>query len=121
MPLFKKMLMLWVLSLSACAHITPVNQLVLPPCSVIEGQISQITDDGFMLKDASGIIQVHTLPSQGLTHKLKPGERVRVYGNLSGSLKKTFDAYVIRKPNDERIMVNKPAPHIGLVIQTAFD
>ena len=114
MPLFKKMLMLWVLSLSACAHITPVNRLVLPPCSVIEGQISQITDDGFMLKDASGIIQVHTLPSQGLTHKLKSGEQV-----IADNLLKVrpgaavdphpFGAAPASMPADNKSADNRPA------------
>jgi hypothetical protein len=43
-----------------------------------------------------------------------------VYGNLQAGPKKVFDAYVIKKPSGEQIIITDPSPHFGFVWQTSF-
>jgi hypothetical protein len=43
-----------------------------------------------------------------------------VYGNLQGGQEKVFDGYVIEKPAGEQVLVTKPTPHFGFIIQSRF-
>jgi len=107
--------------LNGCAGTTPIKQLALPPVCTIEGRVTQVDDGGFTLTDDSGAIYVRArLPGQSRL-AVSLDERVKVYGNLLGGPEKMFDGYVIRKSTGEQIVVSRPTPHFGFVIQTSFD
>jgi len=106
--------------LNGCAGTIPIKNLALPPVSTIEGHITQLDESGFTLMDNSGSIYVRAeLPSNQKLN-LSVDEKVKVYGNLQGGEKKTFDGYVIKKSTGEQIIVSNPSPHIGFIIQTPF-
>ena len=95
--------------LSACAN-TPIAQVGFPPPTVLSGNIHSFTDDGFILKDASGQIEVDTEGSGMVKQKLTIGEMVTVKGVLDEDdsegknyvVAKEFDAYsIIRKSGEE--------------------
>lgn len=107
--------------LQGCAGTTSIQQLALPPVSTIEGRVTQLDEGGFTLQDESGSIYVRArLPGQAKL-ALALQDRVKVYGNLLGGQEKSFDGYVIRKATGEQIMVNRPTPHFGFVLQTTFE
>lgn len=107
-----------ILLMSGCARTTPIKNLVLPPVTAIEGTITRLDVRGFTLADDSGSIFVSAkLPDP---KSLSLNERVKVYGNLQGGQERIFDGYVIRKSTGEQIMVSKPSPHFGFIIQSAF-
>ncbi len=110
-----------ILLLNACAGTTPIQKLALPPVSTIEGSITQIDRGGFTLRDPSGSIYVRAELPGGKKLNLSVDETVRVYGNLMGGQERIFDGYVIRKSTGEQIIITKPAPHFGFIIQTAFE
>ncbi|MDX1804991.1 MAG: hypothetical protein R3292_13015 [Alcanivorax sp.] len=117
-PLLFALMTLSLLLVGGC--ITPVSKLMLPPVTTIKGTVSQLDDNGFMLTDASGSIFIQArLPEQKLN--LANGETVTVFGNLrGGSPARVFDGYVIRKTSGEQIIISRPQPHIGFVLQTSF-
>ena len=106
--------------LIGCAKITPIKNLTLPPVSTIEGNITQIDNSGFDLRDDSGSIYVRVELPENIKTKISVGEKVRVYGNLQGGKKKIFDGYVIKKSTGEQIIVSNPSPHFGFIIQSSF-
>lgn len=103
-----------------CAGTTPIGKLALPPVTAIEGVVTQAGEGGFTLTDDSGSIFVRASLSGGATAGIAAGERVKVYGNLQGGPERIFDGYVIRRPNGEQIVVTRPSPHFGFVIQGPF-
>ena len=105
---------------SGCATTTPISRLALPPVTTIEGVVTQPNDGGFTLTDDTGSIFVRARLPGGATPGLSAGERVKVYGNLQGGQERIFDGYVIRRPSGEQIVVTKPTPHFGFVIQGEF-
>ena len=109
------------LMVSGCAITTPIKDLGVPPVTIIEGTITQLDQQGFTLTDSSGSIMVRAQLSGNKTLNLSPEENVKVYGNLQGGPGKLFDGYVIEKQTGERIIVTKPTPHFGLIIQSAFE
>jgi len=110
----------FVILLNGCAGTTPIKNLALPPVSTIEGNITQLDDSGFTLKDDSGSIYVRAELLKNTKLKLSVGEKVKVYGNLEGGKKKIFDGYVIKKSTGEQIIVSNPSPHFGFIIQSSF-
>jgi hypothetical protein len=107
--------------LNGCAGTTPIQQLALPPVTTIEGRVTQLDEGGFTLQDESGAIYVRArLPGRAKL-ALSIQDKVKVYGNLLGGPEKSFDGYVIRKSTGEQIMVSRPSPHLGFVLQTKFD
>jgi uncharacterized protein YdeI (BOF family) len=106
--------------LNGCAVTTPIKNLALPPVSAIEGKITQLDESGFTLMDNSGSIYVRAELPDNRKLNLSVDENVRVYGNLQGGQKKTFDGYVIKKSTGELIIVSDPTPHFGFIIQSSF-
>jgi len=109
-----------VLMTSGCAGTTPIENLALPPVSIIEGTVTQPDENGFTLTDSSGSILVRAKLPGNRKLNLSPGEKVKVYGNLLGGQEKIFDGYVIRKPTGEQLVVSNPSPHFGFIIQSSF-
>ena len=109
-----------VLMTSACAGTTPIENLALPPVSIIEGTVTQPDENGFTLTDSSGSILVRAKLPGNRKLNLSPGEKVKVYGNLLVGQEKIFDGYVIRKPTGEQLVVSNPSPHFGFIIQSSF-
>jgi hypothetical protein len=105
---------------SGCATTTPISRVALPPVTTIEGVVTQPVDGGFTLTDDTGSIFVRARLPGGAASGLPAGERVKVYGNLQGGHERIFDGYVIRRANGEQIVVTKPTPHFGFVIQGEF-
>jgi hypothetical protein len=114
------LLALIVLVTSGCAGTTPIKNLALPPVSTIEGTVTQLDVNGFMLTDNSGSIFVRAKLPDNRKLNLAPDEKVKVYGNLQGGQERIFDGYVIRKQTGEQIIVSNPSPHIGFIIQSSF-
>jgi hypothetical protein len=108
------------LLLNGCAGTTPIKNLALPPVSIIEGQVTQLAESGFTLRDDSGSIHVRAELPDNRKLDLSAGEIVRVYGNLQGGPKRIFDGYVVRKSTGEQIIVSNPTPHFGFILQTSF-
>jgi uncharacterized protein YdeI (BOF family) len=107
--------------LGGCAGTTPIKNLALPPVTTIEGSITRIDDSGFTLADSSGSIYVKAKLPDNRKLNLSVDEAVRVYGNLQGGAERVFDGYVIRKSTGEQIIVTKPSPHFGFILQTSFE
>ena len=105
---------------AGCTGITPIRDVALPPVTTIQGTVTQLAGDGFSLADSSGSIFVKARPSGDKKLNLSLNETVKVYGNLRGGEDKVFDAYVIRKPTGEQIIITNPTPHFGFVIQSSF-
>lgn len=118
--IFKPLLAVVVLMLVGCGHVTPINDLVLPPVSIIEGKITQLDEAGFTLTDSSSSIRVRAKLPDNKKLEVSIGEKVRVYGNLLGGKEKVFDGYVIRRATGEQIIISNPTPHFGFIIQTSF-
>lgn len=115
------LLTLAVLMISGCVSTTSINSLGLPPVTTIEGNITQLEENGFILADNSGSIQVSAKLIDNKKLDLAIDEKVKVYGNLQGGQEKIFDGYVIKKSTGEQIIVNNPTPHFGFIIQSAFE
>jgi len=118
----KKMVLLpmLVLLLGGCAKTTPIKSLTLPPVSTIEGIVTKLEPNGFLLADSSGSILVRAEPQDSKPLNLAVNEQLKVYGNLQGGKEKIFDGYVIKKQTGEQIMITRPQPHLGFVLQTSF-
>lgn len=110
----------FVLLLNGCAGTTPIKNLALPPVSTIEGDITQLDENGFTLMDNSGSIFVRAELPNNRKLNLSVDEKVKVYGNLQGGQKKIFDGYVIKRSTGEQIIVSHPTPHFGFIIQSSF-
>jgi hypothetical protein len=106
--------------LTGCAGTTPIENLALPPVSIIEGNITQIDESGFSLMDSSGSIYVRAKLPDNKKQNLSVDDRVKVYGNLQGGQERIFDGYVIKKSTGEQIIVSNPTPHFGFIIQSSF-
>ncbi len=106
--------------LTGCASITPINNLGLPPVSIIKGDITLLDATGFMLKDQSSAIYVRAQLAKHKNLDLAVNENVQVYGNLLGGQERIFDGYVIEKSNSEQIVITLPTPHMGFIIQSSF-
>lgn len=117
---FIRLLALIVLMTSGCAGTTPIKNLALPPVSTIEGTVTQLDVNGFMLTDNSGSIFVRAKLPDNRKLNLSPDEKIKVYGNLQGGQERIFDGYVIRKQTGEQIIVSNPSPHVGFIIQSSF-
>lgn len=88
-----------MMTLSACGYSggyvkRDISDLKLPKARVIEGKVSKIDGDEFVLTDASGKIPVDVELKKGQKLGLKNGQQVKVYGNLDGDGEE-FDAYAI--------------------------
>lgn len=96
--------------LSACA-VTPVAEVGFPRPTTLKGQIQSLTDDGFVLKDATGTIEVETEGGDARMESLRVGERITVKGVLDEDdsegkdhiVAEEFDAYAIIRENGEKI------------------
>jgi hypothetical protein len=113
-------LVLIVLTTNGCAGTTLIKNLALPPVSTIEGTVTKLDVNGFMLTDNSGSIFVRATLPDNRKLNLSPDEKVKVYGNLQGGPEKIFDGYVIKKQTGEQIIVSNPSPHFGFIIQSSF-
>jgi uncharacterized lipoprotein YajG len=107
--------------LTACASPTPVNRLALPPVTLIQGQLSALDAQGFVLTDASGAIAVAAAVPKNKQGLLSSGQTVKVYGNLRSGAVKVFDGYVVQIPSGENIIITAPSPHLGFILQTRFE
>lgn len=107
--------------LNGCGTITPISQLALPPMTTIQGRVMRVNENGFYLKDKSASVFVQAKLMDNKALAITSGESVTVCGNLRGGEEKVFDGYVIKKAGGEQIMVSRPSPHFGFIIQTAFE
>jgi len=107
--------------LGGCASATPIRNLALPPVTIIEGEITKLDESGFQLRDSSDAIYVRARLPDGKKLNIAVGEKVKVFGNLQGGPERIFDGYVVRKANGEQIIVTKPTPHFGFILQTSFE
>jgi len=107
--------------LSGCSGSTAIKNLTLPPVSTIQGTVTSIEADGFTLKDSTASIFVRSKLQDGKKLDISLTETLTVYGNLQGGAEKIFDGYVIRKETGEQIIITRPTPHIGFILQTSFD
>jgi hypothetical protein len=112
---------LFVLMNSSCAGPTPIKNIGLPPVTIIEGTITQINENGFILTDNSGSIFVRAKLPDSKKLNVSLNEKVKVYGNLEGGQERVFDGYVIKKQTGEQIIVTNPTPHFGFIIQSRFE
>ena len=112
---------LFVLMNSSCAGPTPIKNVGLPPVTIIEGTITQINENGFILTDNSGSIFVRAKLPDNKKLNVSLNQKVKVYGNLQGGQERKFDGYVIQKPTGEQIIVTNPTPHFGFIIQSRFE
>jgi hypothetical protein len=103
-----------------CSGTTPIKNLGLPPVTTIEGTITQLDENGFVLTDNSGSVLVRAKLPDNKKLNVSLDEKVKVYGNLQGGQDKIFDGYVIKKSTGEQIIVTKPTPHFGFIIQSSF-
>ena len=109
-----------MLLLAGCTGVTPIRDLGLPPVTTIQGSVTKLAADGFALSDSSGSIFVKARLPEDRKLDLSLNETVKVYGNLRAGEEKVFDAYVIRKPTGEQIIITNPTPHFGFIIQSSF-
>lgn len=107
--------------LAACASPTPVNRLSLPPVTLIQGQLSALDAQGFVLTDASGAIAVAAVVPPDKQGLLSAGQTVKVYGNLRSGAAKVFDGYVVQTERGQNIIITAPSPHLGFILQTRFE
>lgn len=113
--------MLLTAILTGCVGTTPIGKLSLPPVTTIEGNVTKIEANGFLLKDSSGEIYVKAeLPNDKMIN-VTIDEKVKVYGNIRSGKEGIFDGYVIKKSSGEQIIVSMPSPHIGFIFQTSFE
>ena len=105
---------------SGCAGTTPIKNLPLPPVTTIEGTVTQLDKNGFILTDSSGSVFVKATLPDNKKLEISIDEKVKVYGNLQGGREKIFDGYVIKKSSGEQIIVSNPTPHFGFVVQSSF-
>ncbi len=94
--------------LYGCGNIRPINELSLPPVSVIEGTVSDIRANGFTLTDYSGHIAVRLRTDQGMLPSIINGEYLTLYGNLLSGSNRLFDTYVLERENGQRIIFTSP-------------
>lgn len=109
------------LLISGCATITPIKSLPLPPVTTIEGAVTQLNEHGFTLTDDSGSIFVRAELPGNKKLDVALNEKLKIYGNLQAGPARVFDGYVIRKSTGRQIIVSNPTPHLGCVIQSAFE
>jgi hypothetical protein len=107
--------------LAACASPTPVSRLALPPVTLIQGQLSALDAQGFVLTDASGAIAVAAVVPKDKQGLLRSGQTVKVYGNLRSGAARVFDGYVVQTLSGENIIITAPSPHLGFILQTRFE
>lgn len=120
MKIIRTPLALLGLIMAGCASTTPINNLGLPPVSTIEGKVTQLDANGFILADESGSIHVKAQSADNKKPDVSLGEKLKVYGNLQGGPEKVFDGYVIEKTTGQQIIITNPTPHFGFIIQSAF-
>lgn len=97
------------LLLSACA-VTPIADIGFPTPTTLSGTIHQIEDDSFILRDATGDIEVE-VEQMSVMHRLRNGDKVLVKGVLDEDdsvgkdhvVAKEFDAYAIILSNGEEL------------------
>jgi hypothetical protein len=106
---------------SSCAGPTLIKNIGSPPVTIIEGTITQINENGFILTDNSGSIFVRAKLPDNKKLNVSLNQKVKVYGNLQGGQERKFDGYVIQKPTGEQIIVTNPTPHFGFIIQSRFE
>jgi hypothetical protein len=117
----KSLLLITLLLLNSCSRAVLIDEIALPPVSLLEGRVTRIDQGGFMLQDSSGSIFISAeLPGQKPLN-LSLNEQVKAYGTLRPGSARIFDSCVIKKQSGALIMISKPQPHFGFVIQTAFE
>lgn len=117
----KHLILTAFLMLHGCSRAVLIHDLTLPPVSMIEGTVTRIDPGGFVLQDSSGSIFISAeLPGKKLLN-INLNEQVKAYGNLRPGRGRIFDSCVIKKQSGVLIMISKPQPHFGFVIQTAFE
>lgn len=102
-------------ALSAC-HPT-ISTVGFPEPTVLKGEITKFTDDGFMMKDHTGTIEVDA-DGHDLGDMFKVGDTVTVKGVLDEDdsvgkdhvVAKEFDAYSVTCSKGHEIMV---VPYAG--------
>ena len=70
--------------------------------------------------DNSGSIYVSAELPDNRKLNLSVDKKIRLYGNLQGGQKRTFDGYAIKKSTGEQIIVSNPTPQFGFIIQSSF-
>jgi len=88
---------------------TPIGSLA-PGGVTIQGTVTDVFGNRFVLQDASGRTLVHGGPERHLRLDIRPGERLTVIGRPDRG---GFDAFTIRRENGQEIVIRgaeKP-PH----------
>jgi hypothetical protein len=83
---------------------TPIGSLA-PGGVTIEGTVTDVFGNRFVLQDPSGRTLVHGGPERYRRLDIRPGERLRVTGRPKHD---GFDAFVIRRENGQEITIRSP-------------
>ena len=83
---------------------TPIGSLA-PGGVTIEGSVTDVFGNRFVLQDASGRILVEAGPERHRRLELRPGERLSVTGRPAGG---GFDAFTIRRPDGSEVFIRNP-------------
>ncbi len=98
--------------LGACAT-TAISDITFPEPTVITGYVQEIDDEGFVLKDDSGAIEIDT-DGVSFENKMQVGDQITVRGVLDEDdsvgrdyiVAEEFDAYsVILSSGEEEVIV----------------
>lgn len=97
--------------LYGCAAV-PIARVSFPDPTVLSGFVTEIDEGGFVLKDATGQIDVDT-DDVSFEDKLKIGDKVTVKGVLDEDdsvgkafvMAEEFDAYAVILPNGREVMI----------------
>ncbi len=92
---------------------TPIGSLPQRGGMTIEGTVTDVFGNRFVLQDDSGRVLVETGPDRNRRLDIKPGEKLRVVGKPDDG---GFDAFTIRRGDGSEIVVRKdddkkPRPH----------
>jgi hypothetical protein len=91
---------------------TPIGSLA-PGGVTVEGQVTDVFGNRFVLQDSTGRILVEAGPDWYHRLDIRQGERLRVTGRPDG---RAFDAHVIRREDGREIVVRRaegPPPWAG--------
>jgi len=90
--------------ISGCAGTTPINNIPLPPVTIIEGTIAQIDGGGFTLKNNTDSIFVKAKLPDNKKLNLSLNEKVKVNGNLQGGQEKYLMVMLLGKLARNRLL-----------------
>ncbi len=84
---------------------TPIGSLPQRGGMTIEGTVSDVFGNRFVLQDDSGRVLVETGPDRNRRLDIKPGEKLRVVGRSDDG---GFDAFTIRRADGSEIVLRSP-------------